>query len=128
MRLVNEDARIGQSKALLGGSSREQHSCHARRLTNADGHDVVFYKLHGVVDGHAGRDGSAGRVNVKLDVLLWIFCGQKEHLRDHKIGNGVVYGRANEDDIVLQKSGEDVVGAFSAAGLLYYHWNKSHYR
>ena len=41
---------------------------------------------------NARRDRSARRIDVQLDILLGIFLRQKEHLRNHQVGNVVVIG------------------------------------
>ena len=95
-------------------------------LADAEGDDIVLDVLHGVVDGEAGGDGAAGRVDVELDVLLWVFAGEEEHLRDDQVGDVVVDRRAEEDDVVAQQTAVDVVGAFAPARLLEHHRYQSH--
>lgn len=47
--------------------------------------------LHGVVDGHACRHGSTGRVDVKGDVLLGIVVGEVQQLRHEHVGHLVIH-------------------------------------
>src|SRR5690349_17297930 len=71
---------------------------------------------------------AAWPVDVEHDVLVGILGLQEQHLRDHQIGDVVVNRRADEDDAVLEKPREDVVGPFAAVGLLDDHWHKLHAR
>src|SRR5579863_3717592 len=67
-RLMNKDARIGERKALFGSAAGEQHGGDGGSLSDAGGDDVGLDELHGVVDGEAGGDGTARRIDVELDV------------------------------------------------------------
>src|SRR5262249_40855601 len=101
---------------------------HAGGLAAADGHHVRPHELHGVINGHSGSDRAAGRVDVKLDILFRVFSFQKQELSNDQVGNGVVNGRANEDDVVAQQPGVDVISALAAARLLHNHGYKCHMR
>ncbi len=123
---MNENARVGQGKALALGAGQQQKCAHAGRLADAVGHHVVLDELHGVVDGQAGGDGAARRVDVKLNVLFRVFAGEEEHLRDDEIGHLVVDRRAKKDDVVAKQTGVNVVGALAPARLLNHHGNQCH--
>ncbi len=125
-RLVDQDAGIGQREALFGLACRKQQCRHGGRLADANRGDVVLYVLHRVVDGHARRDRSARRVDVELDVLFRVFLRQEQHLRDHQVGDGVINGSANEDDIVAEQAGINVIGAFASPGRFDHHRYQHH--
>ena len=74
--------------------------------------------LHGVVDGHARGDDSAGAVDVQEDVLVRILAIQVEELGDDQIGDVVVDGRAQKDDAVHEQTRPDVAPGFTPMGHL----------
>jgi hypothetical protein len=90
-------------------------------LTDAGGDDVGLDELHGVVDRETRGDGAARRVDVELNVALRIFCLEKEHLGGGQIGDVIVNGCADENDVLFEEAGIDVVSAFATAGLLHDH-------
>src|SRR5216684_1247143 len=121
---MNEDARVGQRKALFGCAAGEKHGGDGGSLADAGGHYVGLYKLHGVVDGEARGDGAARRIDIELDVALGIFGLQEEHLRSGEVGDVIVDGRTDKNDVLFQQARINVVGAFAAAGLLDHHGYK----
>ena len=123
VRLVDQDARVGQREALLRRPRRQQHRRHRRRLPDADSHHVRLDVLHGVVDRHARGDRPSRRVDIELDVLLRVLRRQEQQLRDHQVGDVVVNRRPDKNDVVAQQPTVDVVGALAAAGLLDHHRN-----
>ena len=74
-----------------------------------------------------GGNGAARGIDVKLNVLLRIFAGEKEHLGNDEIGYLVVDRRAEEDDVVAKQTGINVVGALAPARLLNHHGNQCHF-
>ncbi len=58
---------------------------------------VGLDELHGVVDGHARRDGTARRVDVEEDVLVRIFRFEEQQLRHHQVGRHVI-DRPDQED------------------------------
>src|SRR6266513_1645659 len=121
-RLVDKNARIGQGQSFLVFSGSQQQGRHGGRLADADRGHVILYVLHGVVNRHTSGDRSARGIDVQLNVFRRLFLGEKQHLRDHQVGDVVVNRRAYEDDVVAQQPGIDVVGAFASSGLLDDHW------
>lgn len=115
--LVNHHFAVGKGKAFSLGTCGEQEGPHGSGQTDADGLHVGFDMLHRVVDGHARADGSAGGIDVQVNVLFRIFGGQEEELGNHEVGHLVVDGGAQENDPVLEKTGVDIVGSFAATGL-----------
>ena len=61
-----------------------------------------------------------------MHVLLRVLAGEEEQLRHDEVGDLVVDGRAQKDDIVAQQTGVDVVGALAPARLLNHHGNQCH--
>ena len=123
---MDEHTRIGQREALRLLAGREQHRGHRRGLAEADGLDIGLDVLHRVVDGQSGRDRAAGRVDVDGDVLLGILGLEEQQLRDDQVRDVVVDGLAEEDDVVFEQTGVDVVGALAARRLLYDHRDQDH--
>ena len=72
-------------------------------------------ELHGVVDGHASRDHTAGAVD-EVDVPLRVFRLQEEKLSNNHVRELVLDAASNEDDAGLEQPGVDVPGAFSSVG------------
>ncbi len=56
-----------------------------------------------------------------MDVALRILRLEEEHLGDHQARDLVVDRATEEDDVVLEEARIDVVGALTAARLLYHH-------
>ena len=117
-RLVDHHARVRQAVALALGARGQQERAHAGRLADAQRGHVRLDELHGVVDRQAGRNRTAGRVDVEVDVLVGVFRLQEQHLRDHQVGRRVVHRTDQEDDPFLEQARVDVVGAFATAALL----------
>ena len=64
MWLVQQHAGVRGCIALALGARRKQELTHRGAHANTHGHDVVWYVLHGVVNGHTGSDRTARRVDV----------------------------------------------------------------
>jgi hypothetical protein len=54
--------------------------------------------LHRVVDRHARRYGATGRVDVEVNVPVWVFGGEQQHLRADHVCHLVADLGAEEDD------------------------------
>lgn len=63
---MDHDAGVGEGLALALGTRAEQEGAHGSCGAKAHGGDVAGDVLHGVIDGHAGRDGAAGGVDCWL--------------------------------------------------------------
>src|ERR1700676_4085560 len=122
--LMNKDARIGQSKAFFGCAPGEENGGDGGGLSNASGNHVGLHELHGVIDGETGGDGTAWRIDIKLDIALGIFGLEEEHLCGGEVGDVIVDRRANEDDVLFEEPRVDVIGAFATAGLFDHHGYK----
>ena len=110
---------VGQRDPLTLGAGGQQESSHGRSHAHADGRHVALDVLHGIVDGHAVRHGAAGAVDIKLNILIRILGLQIQHLGHYQAGGGGVDLLAQENDPVIQQTGENVVGPLAAVGLLY---------
>ena len=122
--LMNKDARVGQRKALLGRTAGEQDGGDRGSLSDAGGDDVGFHKLHSVINGEARGNRAARRIDIELDIALGIFGLQEEHLCGGEIGDMIVNGRTNKDNVLFEEPRVNVVRAFSTAGLLHHHGYK----
>ena len=49
---------------------------------------------------------------------------QKQKLRGHQIGDVIVDRRADENDVILEQPGINIVGALAPVGLLDHHGNE----
>mmetsp|Transcript_36244 Transcript_36244/g.79336 ORF Transcript_36244/g.79336 Transcript_36244/m.79336 type:complete len:311 (+) Transcript_36244:182-1114(+) len=107
-RLMDHNARVGQRSTLTLGTCAEEEGAHTGRHTEAYGRYVTGNVLHGVIDGHTGRDGSAGTVDVESNVGLGIFVGQIEQLGNEDVGDLVVDALPKEEDTILEEAGDDV--------------------
>src|SRR5258708_7282169 len=70
--LMNKDARIGQSKALFGCATGEQHGGDGGSLSDASGDDFRFHKLHGVAASNSAASEASGNTAFKLATALRI--------------------------------------------------------
>src|SRR5579859_193000 len=123
-RLMNQDARVGQGKALFRRATGEKHGRDGGRLSDTGGYDVGFHKLHRVVDSETRGDRTAWRIDIELDVALGIFSLQEEHLSGGQVGDMIVNRCADKDDVLFEEAGVDVVSALAAAGLFNHHGYK----
>src|ERR1022692_3526222 len=122
--LVNHDARIGQAEALALGALGEQDGRHGGRLADADGDDIGPDEGHGVENRQAGGDGAAGRINVDRNILFRVFRFEEQQLSDDQIGDLVVDRSPQENDVLFQQPGIDVVRAFPTGSLFDHHGDK----
>jgi len=114
-RLVDHDARVRQARKRLPlapahSSSAPIEAALPMQIVEMAG----FTYCNRVVDGHAGGDGAAGRVDVEVDVLVGVLRLEEEHLRDDEVGELVLDERRQEDDPFLEQTREDVEGALAA--------------
>ena len=115
---MDHDLGIGQRHTLALGAGAQQKRAHRSRQTDADGRDIALNVLHGVVDGHTCGDAAAGAVDIELNVLIRILGFQVKQLGNHQACGGVVHFFGQEHDAVVQQTGENVIAALAAAGLL----------
>jgi hypothetical protein len=124
-RLVDEDAGVGEAEALSLGAAGKQHGGHGGSLADAVGGDIGLDEIHRVEDRQAGGDGATGGVDVEGDVPFGIFSGQEEHLGDDEVGDLVVDGGPEKDDVFFEQARVDIVGTFTARGLLDHHGDQN---
>ncbi|MPN04432.1 hypothetical protein SDC9_151670 [bioreactor metagenome] len=123
---MDHDLGVGQRLALALGSRREQERAHGRREADADGGYFALDILHRIVDGEPRAYGTAGRVDVEVDILIGVVALQKEHLRNDAVGDVVVNRPADEDDAIFEQAAVDIVAALAVTGLLNDHWDEIH--
>ena len=117
-RLVHVDRRVRHHVALARRARAQQHRPHARRHADGVRRHVRPHELHRVVDRQPGRDRSARRVDVEVDVLLRILALQVQQLRRDHVRHLVVDRRAEKDDALAQQQRVDVERPLAArAGL-----------
>src|SRR3990167_152119 len=119
--LVNHHTRVRQAVTLALGTSGQQESAHAARLTNTGGGHVRLDELHGVVDRHTRRHRTTWRVDVKMNVLVRIFRFKEQQLRTDQVGHVVLYRADKKDHSLLEQARIDIVGALTASRLLDNH-------
>ena len=114
---MHHDARIRQRVTLTGSTGSEEELPHRGSEPHADGGHVATNELHGVVNRHAGRDRSAGAVDVEPDVGIGVLAFQIQQLSADLIGDVVVHVGAEHDDSIFQQPGEDVGTTTTVSGL-----------
>src|SRR5690606_35427648 len=117
---------VGQAIPLALGSGSQQKCTHAGGQPYTNGGNIGTDVLDSVVDCHAGGDRAPGAVDVEKNVLVGVFCLQKQQLGNDQVGHIVVDGTAQEYNPVLEQPGKNVISPFSAFGLLDNHGNKRH--
>mmetsp|Transcript_1279 Transcript_1279/g.2542 ORF Transcript_1279/g.2542 Transcript_1279/m.2542 type:complete len:235 (+) Transcript_1279:1906-2610(+) len=120
-RLVHKEfgVRQGVAHALL--TAHGNHRAHRRGHAADQGRNLGPDILHRVVDAHPRHDGTAGGVDVHGDFLGRVLRLKVEQLRDDQARHAVMYRAVHEDDPLLQKARENVVGALAPAGLFDHH-------
>ncbi len=114
-RLVHHHASVGQREALARRAGGEQELTHAGGHAHAHGGDLAADELHGVVDGHAGRDRATGAVDVQPDVAGGVFTLEVQQLRADLVGDVVVDVGAEHDHPVLEQAIEHIEARIHAA-------------
>src|SRR5262249_32964602 len=85
-------------------------------LAEADRLHIAADVLDRVVDGRHRAERAAGGVDVQRDVPVRIQVLEVHELRHHVIGRGVVDGRSQKDDPLVQQLGVRVEGPLPVAG------------
>lgn len=111
--LMDHDFGVGERKAFAFGTTSQKNCPHGGGNAYADSGDGRFDELHGVINSETSGDMSAGRVDIEGDIFFGVFGFQEEHLGDDSVCDGVIYGSAEENDALAEKTGIDVVGAFT---------------
>ena len=102
----------------------EEEGSHRSGLPDAKSRDGWSDIAHGVVDGHAGRDDAAWRVDIEGDFLVGVFGFKEEELSGDEGGSEVFDGSCDEDDSLFEEAGIDIESALAAGGLLNDHGDK----
>ena len=78
------------------------------------------------MDGHTCADGAAGAVDIQADVLIGVLPFQIQQLCHYQTGRSIIDILAQNDDTVVQQTGEDIVGTLPVRRLLDNVRNKTH--
>ena len=127
-RLMDHDLAVGQRQTFALGTRRQQERTHARRHADADGRHIAFDILHRVVDCHTGGDGTAGAVDIQMNILVGILPLQVDQLRHHQRRGRVVDLVTQHNDPVVQQPGKNIIAALAPAGLLDHIGHQTHIR
>jgi hypothetical protein len=115
---MDEDLRMREGHAFALGAAREQNRAHGGRHSGTDGRHVGLNEAHRIVNRQPRGYAAARAVDVHVDVFVRIFFFEEEQLRDHEVGQVIVYGTADEDDAILEQARVDVERALPACALL----------
>src|SRR3989344_4495134 len=120
-RLVDHHLGIGEREALALFSGGQNNRRGGSRYADAHGRDIGLDVVHRVEYGKAGRDRTAGGVDIELNVLFRVFGRQKEELGDNQVG-GVVLNRSGKKyDPLFEQARVYVEGAFAVRRLFDNH-------
>jgi hypothetical protein len=107
-RLVQQHTSMREGEALAFRAGGEQYGGRRRSLAEAYRGDVVLDELHRVVDREQRGDIATGAVDVDVDVLVRVLALQVDELSADDVGNGIVDGRWDEDDVLTQHARVEV--------------------
>ena len=124
--LVDEHPPVGQRDPLAGRARGEDQRRDRHRDAAADRLHLRRDELHRVVDGKAGVDDAARRVDVQLDVAVGVGGFEVQQLGDDKVRHLVVNGLAEEHDALVEQPRVDVERALAAPVLLDDHRDEGH--
>ena len=116
-RLMNHNTGIRQRKTFAGSTRRQKYGSHGSCHTHADGRNIRFNVLHGVINSHACTYTATGAIDVQMDIFVRIFRFQKEQLSNDNIRHVVIDGSGHKNYSVFEQTRVNVIGTFSAAGL-----------
>ena len=69
------------------------------------------------MDGHTCRDGAAGAVDIQADILIRVLPFQIQQLCHYQTGRSIIDILAQNDDTVVQQTGEDIVGTLPGGSI-----------
>jgi hypothetical protein len=88
--LVDEDAGVGQGRAVAFGAGGQQDGGGRAGLAHADRVDRRAHELHGVVHREQGGHVAAGRVDVEVHRAVHVLALEVEQLGDDQVGDALV--------------------------------------
>ncbi len=103
VRLVDHDAGIGEGESFTFGTSGEEDGGAAGGLPDTIGGDRAAEDLHDIVDGERGDDVTAGRIEVEVDVFLFVFALEVEQFHNDFVGVSGVDSALQENDSVFKQ-------------------------
>ncbi len=124
--LVNHDAGIRQRITLACRTGGQEQRAHRSSLPHAKRGNRRTDELHRVIDRHAGGYDAARRIDVHVDLFLRVFCLEKEKLCANQHRHSVFNRSVHEDDALLEKARENIIGPFATVGLLNHHRDEVH--
>ena len=113
--LVDHHLAVGQGVAHTLLARAEEEGSHAGGAAHAHGGDGRGDVVHGIVDGHARRDGAAGAVDVEINLFFRVLRFEEKQLGADEGRHRVVDLGAEEHDAVFQQAGKNIISAFGAA-------------
>src|SRR5215469_271048 len=123
-RLVDQYPRIGKRKAFFGSAANQQNRRDRSCLTHAGCNHVRLHELHRIVNCETRGDRAPRRINVQLNILFGVFRLQEKHLSCCQIGDMVINGCTDENNVLFQEARVNVVRALPSAGLFNNHRNQ----
>ena len=128
-RLMDQDLRVGKRISLTLCTACQKEGAHAGSHSDTDRRYVALDKLHCVIDRHTCGNGSAGAVDIELNVLIGIFSLKEQHLGYDELGRCIRHLIAEENDPLLKETGKNIVGTLAGSCLFDYIRNKiRHFR
>mmetsp|Transcript_23991 Transcript_23991/g.45269 ORF Transcript_23991/g.45269 Transcript_23991/m.45269 type:complete len:228 (-) Transcript_23991:130-813(-) len=101
--LMDHNARVGEAFSLALRSGGEEERAHGSGHAKAHRTDFAWNELHCIIDCHASRNRSSGRVDVHRDIRVGICVCQVEHLRDQDLSHLILDLSTQDDDAVFQQ-------------------------
>src|SRR3989344_4454897 len=94
---------VWQNKALALFAGRENYRSAGSRQTDTESGNIRAHMIHGVHDCHSGSYRSAGRIDIKINILFGVFGLKEKELSDDDVGRVIVNWPAQEYDTLPQK-------------------------
>ena len=113
-RLVNHDLSIRKDHTLALRTAGQEEGTHRCSHADTDGGYIALDVTHGIVDRHTVRDHATRAVDVQADVLIRILGLEVQKLCDDEGSGIMIHFISEEDDTLIQKTGEDVIGTLSS--------------
>lgn len=103
VRLVEHDARIGQTETFAFGSARQQYRSPTGSLSHAERRDGTGHDLHHIVNRQSCDHVAARRVEVEIDGFLFVLRLQIKQFHNQLVGVAGVNLALQKDDPVFQQ-------------------------
>jgi hypothetical protein len=123
---MDHNLGVGQSKPFALRTAGKKKCAHRSRHTDTNSAYVALDVVHRIVNGETCRNGSAGAVDVEINILVGILSFKEKKLSYDERCGSIVDLVSKEDDSVVEKSGINVVGTFSSGSLFNNVRNECH--